>query len=50
MKIRFCNMKTFTFSIQTVYNGKVMAEQAYTAKFTILQDTLDKKPSENAGE
>ena len=38
--------KTFTFSIQTVYNGKVMAEQAYTAKFTILQDTLDKKPSE----
>ena len=42
--------KTFTFSIQTVYNGKVMAEQAYTAKFTILQDTLDKKPSENAGE
>lgn len=42
--------KTFTFSIQTVYNGKVMAEQAYTAKFTIPQDTLDKKPSENAGE
>lgn len=42
--------KTFTFSIQTVYNDQVMAEQEYTAKFTIPQDTLDKKPSENAGE
>ena len=38
--------KTFTFSIQTVYKNKVMAEQEYTAKFTITQDTLDKKPSE----
>lgn len=42
--------KTFTFSIQTVYKNKVMAEQKYTAKFTITQAILDKKPSENAGE
>lgn len=42
--------KTFTFSIQTVYKNKVMAEQKYTAKFTITQDMINNKPSENAGE
>lgn len=46
--------KTFTFSIQTVYKNKVMAEQKYTAKFTITQDIISNKPSEkvdeNAGE
>lgn len=46
--------KTFTFSIQTVYKNKVMAEQKYTAKFTITQDIINNKPSEkvdeNAGE
>ena len=46
--------KTFTFSIQTVYKNKVMAEQEYTAKFTITQDIINNKPSEkvdeNAGE
>ena len=46
--------KTFTFSIQTVYKNKVMAEQEYTAKFTITQDMINNKPSEkvdeNAGE
>lgn len=45
---------TFTFSIQTVYNDKVMAEQTYTAKFTITQEILNSKPGEkvdeNAGE
>ena len=46
--------KTFTFSIQTVYKNKVMAEQEYTAKFTITQDMINNKLSEkvdeNAGE
>lgn len=46
--------KTFTFSIQTVYKNKVMAEQKYTAKFTITHDMINNKPSEkvdeNAGE
>lgn len=46
--------QTFTFSIQTVYNDKVMAEQTYTAKFTITQEILNSKPGEkvdeNAGE
>lgn len=46
--------KTFTFSIQTVYKNKVMAEQKYTAKFTITQDMINNKLSEkvdeNAGE
>lgn len=41
---------TFTFSIQTVYNDKVMAEQTYTAKFTITQEILNSKPGEKVDE
>lgn len=37
---------TFTFSIQTVYNDKVMAEQTYTAKFTITQEKLNERPDD----
>lgn len=41
---------TFTFSIQSVYNDKVMAEQTYTAKFTITQEILNSKPGEKVDE